>query len=557
MDKHSPIRQQLQTIWAEKRVVLICLFVALAQFQYGYDSAAVSGFQSMPGFLTVFGYVDVSTAMQWDIFSEANPISPHATSLYANSFNQPLNPIGYNISTKVQTLIQSLIQLGSLASCIVIFKFGSLFSSRMGLWIGSILSVVSIAVQIGSTHVGALYVGRLLLGFSNGFFTTYSAIYMGESAPAAIRGPVIGMITFQVSFGALIGILVDNYTQAYIGRISYQIPLAVMFVIPALLSIGLVFLPETPRYYVSRGRDAEAAHAIRKLRGAHIEDQIEGDVQAMRDAWIAETDMNSSTHLLDAFRGPDLRRTILSIAAAVGQTATGIIFISAFSVYFFVQANIGSPFKWVMVSLAIALIGNMMSFPAMRFLHRRTLLLTATLLCSGLMMGMAIVYTVSPPGSASAGKALVGLSISFTFIYGVGQGPVLWAIQTEVPSQRLRSQTVGFAQGVNFVFAWLSSYCTPYFINPQSLNWGPKYCYIWGGSNLILAAFVYFFVPETGGRTLEQLDELFEKRVSTRRFATYVTDLSPPNGTNSRVFESEKHDAEALQTEHLEGSTRP
>lgn len=87
MDKQSSIQQQLRTIWAEKRVVLICLFVALAQFQYGYDSAAVSGFQSMPGFLTVFGYVDVSTAMQWGILSEANPISAHATLLNANSSN--------------------------------------------------------------------------------------------------------------------------------------------------------------------------------------------------------------------------------------------------------------------------------------------------------------------------------------------------------------------------------------------------------------------------------------------------------------------------------------
>ena len=60
MAPQSSTNTQLHTIRGEKRVVAICLFIALAQFQYGYDSAAVSGFQSMPGFLAIFGYVDVS-----------------------------------------------------------------------------------------------------------------------------------------------------------------------------------------------------------------------------------------------------------------------------------------------------------------------------------------------------------------------------------------------------------------------------------------------------------------------------------------------------------------
>ncbi|KAF4445448.1 High-affinity glucose transporter RGT2, partial [Fusarium albosuccineum] len=182
---------------------------------------------SMPGFLAVFGYVD------------------------------PANPIGYNISTKVQTLLQSLISLGALAACIVIFKFGSFISPRVGLWVASLVGVVSVAAQIGSTNLAALYFGRILLGFSNGFYSTYSAIYIGESAPAYLRGAAIGMV-------------------------------------------------------------------------------LRDDIAIMKNAWLEETEMRSLTHLLDAFRGADLRRILLSIAAAVSQAATGVYFISAFLVYFFV-----------------------------------------------------------------------------------------------------------------------------------------------------------------------------------------------------------------------------
>lgn len=465
---------------------------------------------------------------------------------------QPLNPIGYNISTKVQTLIQSLINLGALVACFVIFKFGSFISPRTGLWLASAVSVISVAVQMGSVHVGALYVGRLLLGFSNGFYSTYAAIYMGESAPAYLRGPVIGMVVFQISLGALMGILVDNYTKVHLGRIAYQIPLAVMLAIPVMMSTGLLFLPETPRYYISKGQDDKAAAAIRKLRGVTDAAQLSEDVAVMKTAWLAETETHASVLLLDAFRGTDLRRTLLSVAAGVGQTATGMIFISAFSVYFFVQARIGSPFVWVMVSLGIALTGNMLSFPALRFFDRRHLLVGASVVNSAVMFGMAIVYTVSTVGSPGASKALVGLSMVFPWVYGLGQGPVLWALQTEMPSQRLRSHTVGLSQGANFVFAWLSSYCTPYFINPESLNWGPKYCYIWGASNFILAVFVFFFVPETRGRGLEQLDELFEKKVPAWKFAGYITDLQQADADGYVGGKNMKEDTEASQAEHRE-----
>ncbi|KAF9773346.1 hypothetical protein IL306_008879 [Fusarium sp. DS 682] len=523
MEAQQPsTRGQLNSLWSEKRLIAICFFIALAQFQYGYDSAAISGFQSMPGFLIVFGYAD------------------------------PTNPIGYNISTKVQTLLQSLISLGALAACLLIFKFGHFISPRVGLWIASLVGVVSIAAQIGSTHLAALYFGRITLGFSNGFYSTFSAIYIGESTPAYLRGAAIGLVVLQINIGALIGIVVDYKTQVMISRLSYQIPLAVMFAIPVIMSVGLIFLPETPRYYISRGQDDKAEAAIRKLRGITDHERIREDITIMKNAWLEETEMRSTTHLLDAFHGTDLRRTLLSIATAVAQATTGIYFIAAFSVYFFVQARIGDPFKWVMVSLAIALTGNMLSFPAVRFFNRRHLLLGTSLLNSGLMLGMAVAYNVSPAASPTAGKVLVGLSIIFTWVYGVGQGPVLWALQTEIPSQRLRAQTMGFSQGSSFLVSWLSSYCTPYFINPEALNWGPKYCYIWAGSNFILAVFTFFFIPETKGRSLEQLDELFEKKISALKFSSYVTDLQQVDTDNyvGRMDANEK--SAVVEVEHKE-----
>ncbi|KAL6414224.1 putative general alpha-glucoside permease protein [Ilyonectria robusta] len=83
-----------------------------------------------------------------------------------------------------------------------------------------------------------------------------------------------------------------------------------------------------------------------------------------------------------------------------------------------------------------------------------------------------------------------------------------WLVGGEIPSQRLRSHTFGLAAAVGFLGAWLITFTAPYFINPSSLNWGPRYGYIWFPSCIIAAAWVYFFLPEVKGRTLEEIDQM-------------------------------------------------
>ncbi|KAK4223510.1 putative high-affinity glucose transporter [Podospora fimiseda] len=478
---------------SEKRIILICFLIALGQFQYGYDSAAIAGFQSMPAFLRIYGYVD------------------------------PTNPIGLNISTDVQRLIQSLMNVGGFLSAVIMYSSHTRLSRRVGLWLGCFFGILSVTLMIAVTNLGGLYAGRLLLGMSNGFFVPCSVTYMSESAPSLLRGPIVGMTTFQTSLGALFGILVDNYSKGYPGDYtSWRIPLGVMYVVPVFLGVLLLFLPDTPRYYVVRGEDEKALKAIRRLRGIKDEAFLRAEVGDIKSAFLAEKELHSGVHLNDMFRGPDLRRTLLSIGANIGGSATGVTFMAGFSVYLFVQARVGSPFNWVMVSLGIALTGNMAAFPAMKYFGRRELLIVCSLISSAMMFGMAIVYTVSGGGNPSASKALVALSIVYTWIYGIGQGPVMWALLAEIPRQPLRSQTVGVGSGLNFIVGWAISFFTPYFINPDKLGWGPKYGYIWGASNFILALWTFFFVPETKGRSLEQLDELFEEGVSARKFSSYV-----------------------------------
>ncbi|KAL2191581.1 MFS general substrate transporter [Thermothelomyces heterothallicus CBS 203.75] len=320
-------------ILTERRVVFICFLVALGQFQYGYDSAAVAGFQSMPGFLAVHGYAD------------------------------PANPIGFNIRTDVQRLIQSLMNVGGFLAAVAIYAAHTRVSRRAGLWAGCAFAFVSISLQLGLRSLAGLYAGRLLLGVSNGLLVPYCLTYMASSAPSLLRGPVVGMSTFQTSLGALLGIVVDNYCQPYGGAVSWMIPLAVIYAVPAFLTVLLLFLPDTPRFYVAQGRDEQAMRAIRRLRGVRDQARLRAEVEDIRSAYLMEREIHAGVHLSDMFKGPDLRRTLLSYGANVAGIATGVTFMSGFSVYLFVQARVGSPFDWVMISLAIALTGKHAGVP--------------------------------------------------------------------------------------------------------------------------------------------------------------------------------------------------
>jgi len=138
------------------------------------------------------------------------------------------------------------------------------------------------------------------------------------------------------------------------------------------------------------------------------------------------------------------------------------------------------------------------------------------------MLIMAIVYTVPGISEDGAGIALVVIVSVYVFGFNFGLEPYVYLVAGELPAQNLRAYTMGLASAVSFAFAWLCAFTTPYYINPKELNWGPKYGYIWFGSGLIVTLFVYFYLPEVRGRSLEEIDEMFRNGVPTRHFQKYV-----------------------------------
>lgn len=501
--------------------------------QYGLDSAIIASLQAMPGFLEVFGYPD-----------------PDATG-------------GYAIDGTFQQLISSLLTLGAFLSSLAAGSFAHFFGRKTALWLACLLTAVGCAIQIGTEDKAAIYIGRLVLGIGNGFLVTFSNIYTAEASPAHLRAVMVALFSEWVTIGSIIGAVVTNSLQTRLDKTSYQIPIAVLFVVPVILAVGLCFVPESPRYLVNKGRMDEARQALEALRGDSLRsDELDLEWTEMVKGIEEEKKMANTIGPLDQYRGTDLRRTLLCYGVILSQSGSGSWFLISYSTYFLIVSGltVDDAFRYSIMISCLALIGVNFGIYLMRHVVGRRTILTMGSAVQGLcMLGMAIgAGSVNPVGSEAGRKCLIAFSALYMFSYNAFVGDASYVVSTELVSTRLRSWSVGSAISLGYLFAWLTGFCSPYFINPSNLNWGAKYAYLWAGSNFVCMIFFWLCIPELKGRTLEEVDELFAKQVPARMFKSYVTTIQEEALADLHSHETagEKDPAAEMVEDRRTGSSR-
>ncbi|KAK5118700.1 hypothetical protein LTR85_007906 [Meristemomyces frigidus] len=462
----------------------------MSPFQYGVDFGLIGGIQAMIGFLRVFGYQD------------------------------PKVVVGWNISAGRQQLISSLMTLGAVIASGLAGPLAWKAGRKSCIWAACLLCAVSDIIMMTTTSIGALYVGRLFNGLANGLFMTFSQLYIQECSPAEYRGLLLSAFQFWTSFGTLIGTIVDNFTAPLPGKVSYLIPLGLIYVVPFFIAIGLFFNPESPRWLMEKGKTEKAKKSLLSLRPNR--DAVDAELFSIQEA-IDEAKANSGKALFfEMFRGTDLRRTMLAVGAVNTQAASGAMFMIAYGTYFFEMAGVGKPFENSVALVTVGVFAIIVNTCIItRYGRRRVMLISGLILCAITMLIIAAVDTAAP-NAESTKKLIVGISVIYILGYNGMISSYAWVSGGELPSQRLRSYTFGLAASVGFFGAWLATFTAPYFINPAAPNWGPKYGYTWVPSCLIAAVFVYFCLPEVKGRSLEEIDEMFAQRLPARKFRHYV-----------------------------------
>jgi MFS family permease len=208
--------------------------------------------------------------------------------------------------------------LGAFLGAVISGPLGHYYGRKVGIWAAVLTSYLSISIMIVTTNLGALYFARIVVGVSNGIpslqkftliaglFIAFCVLYLTETSPGHLRGAVVSAFQMYLVVGQIIGSVVDNYTQVRFDRLSYQIPLIVLYAVPVFFTALLLWIPDTPRWLLQKDRVEDAKSALYKLHGRTTAETVISEQLADIQAAIKAEEAQGGIAFFDLFRGTDL-----------------------------------------------------------------------------------------------------------------------------------------------------------------------------------------------------------------------------------------------------------
>lgn len=237
-----------------------------------------------------------------------------------------------------------------------------------------------------------------------------------------------------------------------------------------------------------------------------------------------EAHAGGQPNLLDLFKGVDLRRTLITCLTYASQNFAGNL-IANQATFFFEQAGMSTnfSFKLNIINSCLQLIGNILSWPLGARYGRRTIYLVGTATNIVMLMVLGVCASVNQSSATNYAQACLGVIISF--VYALAMGPTTYSIIAEASSVRLRALSTGVGRAAYYVAEIPMIYLASRMLNPSGWNMAGKCGYVWGGTACVCFVSAYFGLPEFKDRSYRELDILFNRKVSARKFKTTVIDV--------------------------------
>lgn len=333
-------------------------------------------------------------------------------------------------------------------------------------------------------------IARFFVGACIGVASLTVPLYISEMSPARIRGALVSLNQVAIATGIGVAYFVD-YALAASRSWRWMFASAAL---PALvLLIGMIFLPESPRWLARKGFRAQALENFRRLgRGDEAEAEL-ADVEN-----ILHQEQEGFRILLQ----PGFRVAVLvGIGLAVFQQITGINTIIYYSPAILRMSGYASAKAAILAAAIIGVANIVISVLAVLLVDRigrRFLLLLST---AGMAVSLGFV------GAAfyhkAAGMVVFGEMVGYILAFGIGLGPVMWLLISEIYPTKIRGQAMSLATlsvwGANWLVA-VTFLSLLNFAGPARTFW------LYGGISVAAFVFCYIFVPETKGRSLEEIE---------------------------------------------------
>lgn len=402
----------------------------------------------------------------------------------------------------------------AILGCIPGAMFAGFLSDRFGrkrlLFFCALLYAISGVLSAIPNTFGEFLAARVISGLGIGASSMICPVYIAEIAPEKSRGRLGTLFQLGIVTGIFLTLFVNKLIQgagdtAWNTAYGWRWMLG-MEVVPAVMFIALLFaVPESPRWLAQHGKEAEALQILERAGGA---EHARSEMAAIRNAMKLEEGRFS-----ELLRGPFLKPLLLAVALMAFSQFCGINAIMYYSTKIFADAGGGENAAFTS-SVWVGLINFVFTFVAIGFVDkagRRPLLLIGTAV-QALALG--------PVGwmfhRQIAGGALLACVVLFIAAFAMAMGPVGWLFCSEIFPNKLRGRAMSIAALTVWVSCYIVAQTFPMLNDNPAI--GPAKTF-WGYALVSLLSFFFVFalVPETKGRTLEQIEMMWSGSKSSER----------------------------------------
>lgn len=385
------------------------------------------------------------------------------------------------------------------------------------------------AIFFTAPNVQALLAAEILAGIPWGVFQTLTVTYASEVCPVALRGYLTTYVNFCWGLGQLIGVGVISSMINRDDEWSYRIPYGLQWMWPLPLLIGIFLAPESPWWLVRNGKTQEAKKSLLRLTSVRRDNEFDPEetVSMMVHTTALEAKITRGASYLDCFRGSDLRRTEIVCMVWAIQNLSGNSF-SNYSTYFLKQAGLDTSkaYAFAMGQYGINMAGVFGAWFLMTLgIGRRSLYLYGLCGLCVMLFVMGFLGLVPDAHRQQASLATGSMMVIWALFYQLTVGTVAYSLVAELSTRRLQIKTVVLGRNLYNIVAIVCGVLTPYMLNPGAWDWGNYAGFFWGGLCFCCIIYTYFRVPEPMGRSFAELDVLFERGISARKFSSTRVDV--------------------------------
>lgn len=477
--------------------IAIGLFVAFGGVLFGYDTGTISGILAMDYWMNLFSTGYKNSAGHLDVTPSQ--------------------------SSAIVSILSAGTFFGSLGSSLLSDTIGR----RWALIASCCVFILGVIFQTAAVALPLFLAGRFFAGLGVGLLSAVVPLYQSETAPKWIRGAVVGAYQLAITIGLLLAAIVDWATANRQDTGCYRIPISVQFAWAIILIVGMILLPETPRYLIKRGHDDEAKLSLSKLRRIPANSaSIDAELREIKANHEYEMSIGKSSWA-DCFKGQMLKRQLTGMGLQALQQLTGINFIFYYGTQYFKNSGIKDAFTIQMITSCINVVSTLPGLWAVDRFGRRSLLLWGAVGMAVSQFLVAMLGTLTTGQDAAgniivhnvaAQKAGIAFVCIYIFFFASTWGPLAWVVTSEIFPLKTRAKSLSMTTATNWLLNWAIAYATPYLVNfgEGYANLQSKIFFIWFGCCFICIAFVYFFIYETKGWSLEEVDEMYNEVKSAK-----------------------------------------